>query len=145
MIHCLRPLERQGSIIKAKVKSEIIVCFAQAHIMWLFLETFQFSQKYSKDCTGIEAASSYGGSVSDRNMLWGSKHDFKLFLSQEQSLHSVEFLKLQTIMELSEKYLVCESNSCDRHGWMAIYMKNNPDWRQCLKVWSSLVFWCSRT
>ncbi|EDR07375.1 uncharacterized protein LACBIDRAFT_327817 [Laccaria bicolor S238N-H82] len=64
--------------------------------------------------TGIKAMSPYGSFVSDShmskyNMLWGSRCNFELFLAQEQSLHSVEFLKSQTITGLSGKYLACES------------------------------------
>ena len=49
----------------------------------------------------LEVSSRYGSFVLDSwtskyNMLWGSRRDFDLFLSQEMSLHSVEFLKVQT-------------------------------------------------
>ena len=56
----------------------------------------------------LEVSFRYGSFVSDSrtskyNMLWGSRHDFDLFLLQEMSLHSVEFLKVQTTKGLSGK------------------------------------------
>ncbi|KJA13628.1 hypothetical protein HYPSUDRAFT_124108, partial [Hypholoma sublateritium FD-334 SS-4] len=61
-----------------------------------------------------ETPSLYGGFVSDSlmtkyNMFWGSRRDFELFLAQEQSLHSVEFVKSQTTKGISGKYLARES------------------------------------
>ena len=51
-----------------------------------------------------------------------------LFLLQEMSLHSVEFLKVQTTKGLSGKYLEHKSYLCARHGQPVDYIKKNPLW-----------------
>lgn len=85
------------------------------------------------ELTAKETPSLYGGFVSDSlmpkyNMLWGSRRDFELFLVQEQSLHSVEFVKSQTTKGISGKYLARESYLCARHGRSLVYVKKNPHW-----------------
>ena len=87
----------------------------------------------TSELAGLEAPSPYGSFVADSrstkyNMLWGSRRDFELFLSQEMSLHSVEFLKTQTTRGLSGKYLERECYSCARHGRPVDYVKKNPHW-----------------
>ena len=81
----------------------------------------------------LEVSFHYGSFVSDSrtskyNMLWGSRHDFDLFLLQEMSLNSVEFLKVQTTKGLSGKYLERKSYLCARHGQPVDYIKKNPHW-----------------
>ena len=47
---CTLRSERQGGIVEAKKSALTMLCLAQAHITWLFLKTFRFSQNYAKDC-----------------------------------------------------------------------------------------------
>ena len=50
---CTLRLERQGGIVEAKKCALTMLCLAQAHITWLFLKTFRFSQNYAKDCSVV--------------------------------------------------------------------------------------------
>jgi hypothetical protein len=62
------------------------------------------------------------------NMLWGSRRDFDIFLAQEQSSSSVEFLKSQTQRGLAGKYTERVTYLCARHGCPTVYVKKNLHW-----------------